>query len=403
MLGYNQEPTFDTHPTIEAWPLMTHEIYQKLDELCQQGEKSAALQALIQHLEQSGQFHELFEALKMKLRFELGLPAAQAEQEAPLDDQTENRLEFGLIAACRQVGEAFLRAGRIREGWMYLRPVGDRQAAANAFAAVEPTDENFEDLINVQLHEGVDIARGYGLALSRLGTCNSVTMFEQALASRPRADQQIAADLLVRHVHRELLANLIRDIEHREGKSPEEKTIEALIQKRPELLKDGSYHLDTSHIAATVRFARVLDNPESLQLALDLAMYGRKLHPQYQYPGEEPFLDHYPASIAFFRALLGQQVDAGIRYFTQKADTVDQEQFGLIAVEVLIDLLSRCGRQQEAISTYAKRVTTGARTMGISPSLLQLSQRLGKFDSMLEICKQRDDLLGYAAARLRDN
>lgn len=380
---------------------MTAAIYEKIDQFCQQGERAAALEALIEHLEDSGQLHELFEALKMKLRFELGLPAAQAESEVPLDQEGENRLEMGLIAACRRVGEAFWKAGKIREGWMYMRPVGDRQAAAQALAAIEPTDENFEDLINIQLHEGVDIARGYGLALNRLGTCNSITMFEQSLATRPRADQQVAADLLVRHVHRELLANLNRDIERREGKLPQESTIEALMQRRPDLLKDGSYHLDTSHIAATVRFARVLENADALRLALDLATYGRKLHPQYQYPGEEPFLDHYPASIAFFRALLGQQVDAGIRYFTQKADTVDQEHFGLVAVEVLIDLLSRCGRHQEAINAFAKRVMPGARTMGISPTLLQLSQRLGKFDSMLEICKQRDDLLSYAAARLR--
>ncbi len=381
--------------------MTTAPIYEQLQQLCQQGDKSAAIDRLIEHLEQSGQFHELFEALKMKLRTQLGLPAAQSEQEDRLDEQTETQLELGLIAACRRVGEAFLRVGKIREGWMYLRPVGDRQAAAQAFAAVEPTDENFEDLINVQLHEGVDVARGYQLALQRLGTCNSITMFEQSLASRPRADQQQAAALLVRHVHRELLGNLQRDIERREGKAPTETTAEALLQSRPEMLKDGSYHLDTSHIAATVRFARVLDDHEVLALALDLAMYGRKLHPQYQYPGDEPFLDHYPASIYFFRALLGQQVDAGIRYFTQKADTVDQEHFGLIAVEILIDLMSRCGRHQDAINAYAKRIAPGARTMGISPTLLQLSQRLGVYDPMLELCKQRDDLLGYTAALLR--
>ncbi len=381
--------------------MTTEPIYDELSALCQQGKQSDALLRLIDHLEQTEQFHELFEALKMKLRNDLGLPAAQSEQESRLDEQTENQLELGLIAACRRVGEAFLRVGKIREGWMYLRPVGDRDAAAAALSQIQPTDENFEDLINVQLHEGVDIARGYQLALQRLGTCNCITMFEQSLSSRPRADQQLAAGLLVRHVHGELLSNLRRDVERREGKLPEEPTAEEILQKRPDLLKDGSYHLDTSHISATVRFARVLDDHDLIRMALDLAMYGRKLHPQYQYPGDEPFLDHYPASIAFFRALLGQQVDAGIRYFTQKADTVDQEHFGLLAVEVLIDLMSRCGRHQEAIQAYAKRVAPGARTMGIAPNLLLLSQRMGAYDAMMEICKQRSDLLGYSAALLR--
>jgi hypothetical protein len=174
-----------------------------------------------------------------------------------------------------------------------------------------------------------------------------------------------------------------------------------ILQTRPDLLRDGAYHIDTSHIASTVRFARVLDDRKALELALDISLYGLKLHPQFQYPGEEPFLDLYPASVAFFRALLGQHVDAGIRYFSQKADAVDQNHFGTVAIEVLIDLLSRCGKNSEALAAYHKRLPKGARTMGIAPSLLQLSQRLGDFDKMIEVCREREDLLGFAAALLQ--
>jgi hypothetical protein len=202
-------------------------------------------------------------------------------------------------------------------------------------------------------------------------------------------------------LHRELSENLRRDIADREGSEPPTGTLAELLEARPDLLRDGTYHLDTSHIASTVRFARVLDDSASLRLALDIASYGLKLHPQYQYPGEEPFLDLYPASIAFFRALLGLQVESGIRYFMQKADSVDQSQFGTIAVEVLIDLLSRCGRNEEALAAFRKRLPADARLMGVAPSLLQLSQRLGRFDLMQEICLERGDLLGFAAAALQ--
>ena len=376
-------------------------IYQTLSQLANQGEHENAISQLIAHLEEKKLYHELFEALKMRLRMQLGLPAAQADRAERLDDEREMQLEQGLLSACRKVGELLFADGKIREGWMYMRPVGDREVAAQALAAVEANDENVDEMLEVLLHEGVDIRRGYALALEQLGTCNSITMFESALAARPRADQQTAAELLVKHVHAELLANVRRDVEQREGNEPEETTLEAVLHSRPELLRDGTYHLDTSHIASTVRFARVLDDPDGLALALDIAAYGRQLHPQYQYPGEEPFLDLYPASAAFFRALLGQQVDAGIRYFTQKADAVDQNQFGMVAVEVLIDLRSRCGRHEEALAAYRKRLPPGSRTMGIAPSLLQLSQRLGKFDLMREICEDRDDLLGYAAAVLQ--
>ncbi len=365
------------------------------------GDPEGAIDLLISHLEQAQQYHELFEALKMRLRLQLGLPAAQAEHEEKLDEEGESRLEKGLLEACQKVGELLLATGRIREGWMYMRPLGDRELAARALSAVEPTDENVDELLEVLLHEGVDIARGYALALQRLGTCNSITLFESALAARPRADQQLAAGLLVRHLHRELLENLRRDITEREGSEPRESSIADMLEARPDLLRDGTYHLDTSHIASTVRFARVLDDREDLALALDIATYGLELHPQYQYPGEEPFLDLYPASVAFFRALLGRQVDSGIRYFTQKADALDQNHYGTIATEVLIDLLSRCGRHEEALTVYRKRLPVGTRTMGIAPSLLQLSQRLGRFDLMQEICLERDDLLGFAAAALQ--
>ncbi len=377
-------------------------IYATLEQSVAAGEPQRAVAQLIAYLTEQEQYHELFEALKMRLRLKLNLPAAQADRQEKFDEQTEIELERGLIDACRTVGELFLKQGKIREGWMYMRPVGDREIASAALAAVEPKDDNVDELLEVLLHEGVDIGRGYQLALDRLGTCNSITMFESTLASRPRADQQIAARLLVAHVHAELLENLRRDIAKRESAEPAEKSIEELLKSRPELLRDGSYHLDTSHIASTVRFARVLDDPEHLRLALDLACYGRGLHPQYQYPGEEPFLDLYPASAAFFRALLGQQVDTGIRYFTQKADAVDQQQFGTVAVEVLIDLMSRCGRHAEALQVYAKRLPIGTRILGIAPTLLQLSQRLGEYTPMLNICQQRDDLLGYAAAILQE-
>ncbi len=382
-------------------PSQSQPIYAQLESLIQAGERLPAIEQLVSHLERQAQYHELFEALKMRLRMQLGLPAAQADRQEKFDDDTELNLERGLIEACRHVGELFFKQGKVREGWMYMRPVGDREIAAAALTHVEPNDENVDELLEVLLHEGVDIARGYRLSLQRLGTCNSITMFESTLASRPRADQQIAAALLVQHVHAELLENVRGDIARREGNLPTESTLLELLKTRPDLLREGAYHLDTSHIASTVRFARVLDDPKHLELALDLTSYGRQLHPQYQYPGEEPFLDLYPASAAFFGALLGQQVDAGLRYFTQKADSLDTQQFGTLAIEVLIDLMSRCGRHADALVMYAKRLPPGTRTVGIAPTLLQLSQRLGDYEKMMSICKQRNDLLGFAAALMQ--
>ncbi len=381
----------------------TPNIFDELQHLRNQSGSQSAVDRLIAYLESQGRFHEMFEALKMQLRLQLGLPAAQLDRNEKLSHDLELKLEQGLIEACRRVGEGFFKQGQIREGWMYMRPVGDRAAAAKVLEQIAVTDDNVDELLEVLLHEGVDVGRGYQLALDRLGTCNSITLFESALGTKARSDQQVGAALLVKHVHTELLANLKRDITKREGKEPEEQTAEDLLKVRPDLLRDGSYHLDTSHLASTVRYARVLEKSDDLRLALDLTVYGRHLHPQFQYAGEEPFLDLYPSSAAFFRALLGQQVDQGIRYFTQKADSVDQGQFGTIAIEVLIDLLARCGRKAEAMRAYDKRMPAGNRLLGIAPTMLELSIGLGEYQSMQSICRKRDDLLGYAAALLYDH
>ena len=64
-----------------------------------------------------------------------------------------------------------LAAGHVRDGWMYLRPVGDKRAAAALIAKIEPDEDNMEELVDVCLREGVDVARGFQLVLDNYGTC----------------------------------------------------------------------------------------------------------------------------------------------------------------------------------------------------------------------------------------
>src|SRR5689334_1542077 len=91
-------------------------------------------------LRQQKKFHELFEVLKMRLRQGLGLPLVAIEPVEGLSEEQRTKLEDGLIGACREVGAALLAEGQIREGWMYLRPVGDKAEAAKLLSAIETTD-----------------------------------------------------------------------------------------------------------------------------------------------------------------------------------------------------------------------------------------------------------------------
>jgi hypothetical protein len=178
---------------------------------------------------------------------------------------------------------------------------------------------------------------------------------------------------------------------------PESATLASLVAGRPWLLADQNYHVDTSHLSAVMRFSRLLDNPESLRLAVDLTEYGRRLDAQFQYPGEEPFVDVYPAHARYLRALLGEDVEEALALFRRRAEELDIEVEGSLAAEVVIRLLAHHGRLEEAIDETLRLIPADVHTTGFAPGLWELSRRLGRYDKILEVCRQRDDAIGYLA------
>jgi hypothetical protein len=387
-------------------------LFEQLDESVQTAGPAATADLLAENLRAAKRYAELFEVLKMRARIDLGLPAVHTTIHQPEDtrdilpEEIQEKLDKQLIEACREVGTALMSEGKLQEGWMYLRAVGDRVATSKAMRAVPVTQDNLDTFLGLLVHEAIDVRWGTELSLSMRGTCNTITMLDSVVAMRGREDQQQAVEALVAHVHQELLTNLRGDIARRENwKSdhPEqgESSIEKLLLSRPALLRDGSYHLDTTHIASTVRFARILDNKESLRKALDLAHYGKLLHPQYQYPSEEPFAELYPMSLAMFRALLGEHVDAALKMFLQKAESLDPQEHGTVAIETYADLLTRVGKADEAMRFLIKKMPKGMRPFGIAPSLIELAEASGNYELMLAHAKERFDEVGYVAALLQ--
>jgi hypothetical protein len=362
-----------------------------------QGGVDALFASLTAALRQEKKYHELFDALLMRARQKLGLPVAMSTSLDEVPEPARTTLEEAYLSACREVGTLLLAEGKLREAWMYLRPVGDKQLIAAALAGIAPNEENLQDLIEIALHEGVAPALGYQLVLQHYGTCNAITTFESLLLSRSRAEQQAAATLLLRTVHAELLANLRTDIARQEGRDPVEKTLAALVADRDWLFSDHNYHIDTTHLASTVRFARLLEEPAALELAWDLTAYGRRLSKQFQYAGDEPFGDVYPSHGLFFAAQLGRQVDEAREYFRAKAASIDPQEFGAAAAEVYVALLARLRRYDEAVDAAVSLLPAGVRTSGFAPSLLELSQLAGNYERLLAVCRERGDLVSFAA------
>ena len=381
---------------------MPQTAFEQIEQLVKLQGLAAGLDDLVARLRANASYYELFEALKMHVRHGLGLPIMYDDSGDDLDDPLRQQLEEGLLGACREVGLALVRGGQVREGWAYLRPVGNQSEVQEALRAIEPGEDNLDELIEVSLHEGVDPARGYSLVLKNYGTCNAITSLESLHARLPVSDRQATTALLVDHVHQELFASVVADISNREGSAPEGDTLESVIQDRPWLFGEHSYHIDTTHLASTVRLARALESKTELRLAVDLTEYGRRLSDPFQYAGEEPFVELYPSHGLYLQALLGIEVDAAIDYFHRRAQELDPEQHGTQPTETLIELLDRLTRYDEAIDVlleFAQR--TPKNTSQAIPLLLSLSQKANDFTKVIDYCRDCEDLLGFTTALLQ--
>lgn len=394
-------------------PDADQQIFDQLAATRQSAGTTAALNALANSLRDLERYHELFEARLMGARHALGRPVNDRTSLDDLPPDVRDRLEDAYLEACREVGTAFLAEGRLREAWMYLRPLGEKQALADKIAEIVVTPENVDLLVELSLHEEICPARGYELVLEHYGTCSAITMFDSAAQGRTREERAQLAQTLVRHVYRELSTNLRADLARRSeaGQFPADTklsdenlaTIPELVADRDWLFADLNYHVDSSHLASTVRIARLATDAPTVRLAWELCEYGRRLAAPYQFASEPPFRELYADSGRYFRALLGEDVDGALEFFAAQARaTADEETAAEAAnpmsAEVYVALLAQAGRVEEALSASLALLPVGAPSIDIAPNVWELAARAGRFDLVRDACHARGDLLGFTAA-----
>lgn len=381
----------------------TTEIFNTLRD--SQSSTSEMLDQLVQYFREVNLPMELFEARKMMVRDRLGLPLITSEDEPARSEEVERELELGLLKACREAGEMLIRSGRVFEGWTYLRPTGDNELIRNLVSEVKITEDNYDEMQRILLHEGVDVGRGFQAVLDHQGTCNSITLFDQVLAQASKSARRAAGACLLEHFYNELTELVRADITQRDQPPGDDESLSDMLQKRPWLMKDGGYHLDTTHLSSTVRIASTLTEPGQLRKAWELTQYGRQLHHQFQYPGEEPFVDFYPAYAAYYSILLGENVEAGLKLFERKAKTVDAHEHGTGAIETYVDLLDRVGRHTEAIEFAISHVPDDVPSQTLVPMLIEIADRAAEngdasgYDLIMDYCNKQEDPLGFAVAK----
>jgi hypothetical protein len=336
----------------------------------------------------------------MKARHELGVPVIQLGPAASLPEKVRTAYEDRVVAAARTVGGLYLADGNIPAAFSYLNMIGEVEPIRAAIAQWRPgeDDENFDAVIDIAVGHSVHPSRGLELVLDRYGTCQAITSCEQLLSQGLRAPMRDdCIKLLVRTLHRELVDRLKDEIATREGESPAIASIPVLMGGRDWLFADEAYHIDTSHLNSVVRMARLLPKCEELFLALQLCDYGTRLGPRYRYSDSPPFEDAFADSSAYFKTILGTDVEKGLALFRQRAEDVASENLNTYPAEIYVHLLQMVGRNEDAVQYAGRKLNRPDFRPSFGLSLNELCQTHGKFDAMANWARRRGDLLGLVA------
>ncbi|MCZ6796285.1 MAG: hypothetical protein O7J95_21955 [Planctomycetota bacterium] len=398
--------------------------FDSLEEALEKGGAPQALDLLAETLREEKQFPQLFEALLMKTRHELGLPLSGNESLRDLPNELRDQVEERYVETCRSVGSLFLGEGDIPGAWPYFRAIDEPRLVAEALEEWKPRDDgddgdddgdgrsddpdgdgddtpDCDAIIDIAFHQGANPERGFELILSEYGTCRAITTFEHQFPYAAGV-REACGQKLVRRLYRELLEGLQCDLERRGEEVPEDASVRSLVEGRSWLFEEHGYHVDMSHLQSVVRAAATLRDEEVIGLAVHMCEYGRNLARDLQTADQAPFDDFYNDYRIFLRALTGEGVDGAARFFTAKAERHGLDESGNhFPGEVLVHLLDRTGRHEQAIEAYLKYLKDVAGPLQISPTLLELCERSGTYQSLLDVSRAKDDLLQYAAALVK--
>jgi hypothetical protein len=390
----------------EAEPSQGDSPFDALRETLHGSGPEAAIEQLIDRLDQAGEYRTLLDALLLKARHELGLAPIQVGSLSDLPEPDRSRYEDRYVEAIRQVGSKMLAAGEIPAAWAYFRAIGEPEAVASALDSYRPDQdaEKVGQVIDVAFNQGANPRRGFELILEHYGTCSAITALEQAQLVDP-ATQIACIERLIRHLHGQLADNLRADVRQRGVPDPlPDASITELVASHPELFAEEAYHTDVSHLSATVRYSIMVTDRAVLALGADLAEYGRRLSPRLQFEGAPPFERTFDDHLMFLRGLLGQDVEAAIAHFRNKAqDSASADFESSIPSQVLVNLLVRLGRLEEAIDEASERLAGFPDAALSCPGVAELCQRAGRLDRLAEIARAQGNMVHFLAAQLDES
>jgi hypothetical protein len=372
---------------------MDNQAFELLEQAFRADGAEAAFDLLIGRAREAQDGRVLFGARIMQARHRLGLPLIETEPVLNLAPGERLTYETAFREAAREAGTLLLAGGDIAGAWPYFKALGEHAPVAAAIESVNGGD-SLDRVIEIAFQEGVNPRKGFELILEHHGICRAITWFG---ANRDYASRQQCLRLLVRTLYGQIASAMKETVASAEGAAPETDSLAELMAGRAWLFEGNSSYTDSTHLTSVLRFTPELEEPETLRMALEMAEYGRCLAPMFHFRGDSPFEDPYVDHAVYLRALLGEDVDAAIAHFRQKATPSAEFPLDTAPAEVLIDLLVRLERYAEAIQASVDCLPGEMGAALSCPSVLQLCQMAGDYKGLRNLARQREDVLGFAA------
>lgn len=380
---------------------MQSELFQTLvDSLSNQGPDSA-IELLCRRLRESKDYANLFYALLLKKRHELGVSPVPTESSQMLPEAVHEPYEEAILQAGREVGNLYLEAGDIPHAWVYFRMLGEPERLARALNDLQlRQDDDCQPLIDIAYHQGVNPRKGFDWILERNGICNAITTISGTEFPKTE-DRDHCIRALVKALHEQLRQRLVEEISNHDGTPPPDATVPELIAGRDWLFADEfSYHVDVSHLASIVQMSIHLSSDPEFVLARELCAYGQRLSDRLRYPGDPPFDDQYRDYGIYLAILAGDRVEEGIEHFRKKVETADPETVGVYPAVVLVNLLVRLGRPAEALAVARRHLSRPEDQRPGCPSIPELCRMANDYGALAEIAKEQGDPVHFLAGML---
>lgn len=361
----------------------------------------AAIDKLCTQLREQKDYTNLFYALLMKKRHELGvLPIPTAPAQA-LPQHVHAEYENTIRDAGQLAGKLFLEEGNIPGAWAFYRMLGDSEPVREALDKVVLVDgEDCQPLVDIAYQQGVHPKKGFDLVLESFGICSAITMVGGGEFPHGPEVRDYCIRRLVRALHNELIQRLSTEIERVQNFRPTAKSVPELIAGRDWLFADDLYHIDISHLGSVVQMSMHLPQSEELQLARELCEYGQHLSPRFQFNTDPPFENQYRDYGVYLAILAGDRVEEGLAHFRAKVESTTPEEVGTYPAEVLVNLLVKVGRDKEALNVARRYLTTADPRRLTCPGIIELCEKTGDFQVLAEVSREQDNAVHFVAGLL---